>query len=183
MKENPLFLTSFYPRDYLWTKSNIERGRVFRSTLMPHRLSLFYTQIQKEKLPNEGIRRSRYLYLTVALVKKFTDGRQYLGTFSFHYHPTVSAVMEHRKRIGGQNIAFILSGGNIDGKFLTSILENIDERALYKSLSVSLSTYRLIFLYTFKSERTQNQQRKSINIYQCFCAVPSPLYLHRKDIR
>ena len=36
---------------------------------------------------------------------------------------TVAAVMEHRERIGGQNISLVLSGGNIDGKLLTSILE------------------------------------------------------------
>ncbi len=36
---------------------------------------------------------------------------------------TVAAVMEHRKRIGGENICLVLSGGNIDGKILTSILE------------------------------------------------------------
>lgn len=36
---------------------------------------------------------------------------------------TVAAIMEQRERIGGQNIALVLSGGNIDGKILTSILE------------------------------------------------------------
>lgn len=36
---------------------------------------------------------------------------------------TVAAVMEHKERIGGKNIALILSGGNIDGKLLASILE------------------------------------------------------------
>ncbi|EJP6472173.1 threonine/serine dehydratase [Clostridium sp. L74] len=36
---------------------------------------------------------------------------------------TVAAVMEHRERIGGKNVALVLSGGNIDGKLLTSILE------------------------------------------------------------
>lgn len=36
---------------------------------------------------------------------------------------TVAAVMEHRERIGGKNIALVLSGGNIDGKLLTSILK------------------------------------------------------------
>ncbi|EJE7234162.1 threonine/serine dehydratase [Clostridium botulinum] len=36
---------------------------------------------------------------------------------------TIAAVMEHRERIGGKNIALVLSGGNIDGKLLTSILE------------------------------------------------------------
>ena len=36
---------------------------------------------------------------------------------------TVATIMEHRERIGGQNIALILSGGNIDGKLLTFILE------------------------------------------------------------
>lgn len=36
---------------------------------------------------------------------------------------TVAAVMEHQEKIGGQNIALVLSGGNIDGKLLTSILE------------------------------------------------------------
>lgn len=36
---------------------------------------------------------------------------------------TVAAVMEHREQIGGKNIALVLSGGNIDGKLLTKILE------------------------------------------------------------
>jgi len=35
---------------------------------------------------------------------------------------TVAAVMEHQERIGGQNIALVLTGGNIDGTLLTSIL-------------------------------------------------------------
>lgn len=36
---------------------------------------------------------------------------------------TVAAVMEHREKIGGKNIALVLSGGNIDGELLTNILE------------------------------------------------------------
>lgn len=36
---------------------------------------------------------------------------------------TIAAVMEHRDKIGGKNIALVLSGGNIDGKLLISILE------------------------------------------------------------
>jgi len=35
---------------------------------------------------------------------------------------TIAAIMEHKEKIGGQNIALVLSGGNIDGKLLTSIL-------------------------------------------------------------
>jgi len=35
---------------------------------------------------------------------------------------TVAAIMEHREKIGGQNVALVLSGGNIDGKLLTSIM-------------------------------------------------------------
>jgi len=34
----------------------------------------------------------------------------------------VAAIMEHQKEIGGKNIALVLSGGNIDGSLLTSIL-------------------------------------------------------------
>ncbi len=36
---------------------------------------------------------------------------------------TVAAVMDFRERIGGKNIALVMSGGNIDGKMLCSILE------------------------------------------------------------
>ncbi|GAA0732683.1 threonine/serine dehydratase [Clostridium oceanicum] len=36
---------------------------------------------------------------------------------------TVAAVMEHKERIGGKNIALVLSGGNIDGETLTDILK------------------------------------------------------------
>lgn len=36
---------------------------------------------------------------------------------------TVAAVMDYRERIGGKNVALVLSGGNIDGNLLTSILE------------------------------------------------------------
>lgn len=36
---------------------------------------------------------------------------------------TVAAVMEHKERIGGKNIALVLSGGNIDGETLTHILK------------------------------------------------------------
>jgi len=35
---------------------------------------------------------------------------------------TVAAVMDYKERIGGKNIALVLSGGNIDGDLLTSIL-------------------------------------------------------------
>jgi threonine dehydratase len=35
---------------------------------------------------------------------------------------TVAAVMDYRERIGGENIALVLSGGNIDGDILTYIL-------------------------------------------------------------
>ncbi len=35
---------------------------------------------------------------------------------------TIAAVMEHKEQIGGQNIALVISGGNIDGKLLSSIL-------------------------------------------------------------
>lgn len=35
---------------------------------------------------------------------------------------TVAAVMDYKERIGGKNIALVLSGGNIDGEMLTSIL-------------------------------------------------------------
>ena len=36
---------------------------------------------------------------------------------------TVAAVMDHRERIGGRQIALVLSGGNIDGQMLASLLE------------------------------------------------------------
>lgn len=36
---------------------------------------------------------------------------------------TVAAVMDYPEQIGGKNIALVLSGGNIDGNLLTSILE------------------------------------------------------------
>lgn len=35
---------------------------------------------------------------------------------------TVAAVMDHGDRIGGTNIALVLSGGNIDGEFLTELM-------------------------------------------------------------
>ena len=35
---------------------------------------------------------------------------------------TLAAVMDYRERIGGKNIALVLSGGNIDGKILTELL-------------------------------------------------------------
>lgn len=35
---------------------------------------------------------------------------------------TVAAIMDQKDKIGGQNVALILSGGNIDGKLLTSIM-------------------------------------------------------------
>ncbi|WP_040978869.1 threonine ammonia-lyase [Oceanobacillus jeddahense] len=37
---------------------------------------------------------------------------------------TVAAVMDYRERIGGNNVALVLSGGNIDGEVLTYILSN-----------------------------------------------------------
>lgn len=37
---------------------------------------------------------------------------------------TVAAVMDYRERIGGENVALVLSGGNIDGEVLTHILSN-----------------------------------------------------------
>ena len=36
---------------------------------------------------------------------------------------TVAAVMDNRERIGGKQIALVLSGGNIDGQMLLSLLE------------------------------------------------------------
>ena len=36
---------------------------------------------------------------------------------------TVAAVMEHRKKIGGKNVALIISGGNIDGDLLCKMME------------------------------------------------------------
>ena len=36
---------------------------------------------------------------------------------------TVAAVMDNRERIGGGNVALVLSGGNIDGKLLLSLME------------------------------------------------------------
>ncbi|MBR1709985.1 MAG: threonine/serine dehydratase [Clostridia bacterium] len=36
---------------------------------------------------------------------------------------TVAAIMDNRERIGGRNIALVLSGGNIDGKLLLSLME------------------------------------------------------------
>lgn len=35
---------------------------------------------------------------------------------------TVAAIMDQKDKIGGQNVALVLSGGNIDGKLLTSIM-------------------------------------------------------------
>ena len=35
---------------------------------------------------------------------------------------TVAAVMAHREEVGGNNVALVISGGNIDGKLLTEIL-------------------------------------------------------------
>ncbi|WP_339317594.1 threonine/serine dehydratase [Paenibacillus sp. FSL R10-2734] len=35
---------------------------------------------------------------------------------------TVAAIMDYRERIGGTNIALVISGGNIDGEVLTTIL-------------------------------------------------------------
>jgi len=34
----------------------------------------------------------------------------------------VAAVMDYRERIGGKNIALVLSGGNIDGNVLCELL-------------------------------------------------------------
>ena len=36
---------------------------------------------------------------------------------------TLAAVMDHRERIGGKNIALVISGGNIDGKILKELLD------------------------------------------------------------
>lgn len=36
---------------------------------------------------------------------------------------TVAAVMDHRERVSGKNVALVLSGGNIDGKVLFSLME------------------------------------------------------------
>lgn len=36
---------------------------------------------------------------------------------------TVAAVMDCRERVGGKNVALVLSGGNIDGKVLLSLME------------------------------------------------------------
>ncbi len=35
---------------------------------------------------------------------------------------TLAAVMDHRERIGGKNIALVISGGNIDGELMTELL-------------------------------------------------------------
>lgn len=40
---------------------------------------------------------------------------------------TVAAVMDHREKIGGKNIALILSGGNIDGKVLAELMIRYQE--------------------------------------------------------
>jgi threonine dehydratase len=32
--------------------------------------------------------------------------------------------MEHKERIGGKNVALVMSGGNIDGDVLTKILSH-----------------------------------------------------------
>lgn len=34
----------------------------------------------------------------------------------------VAAIMEYKERIGGRNVALVLSGGNIDGNVLSDIL-------------------------------------------------------------
>lgn len=36
---------------------------------------------------------------------------------------TVAAVMDHRERIGGKRVALVVSGGNIDGDMLLSMME------------------------------------------------------------
>ncbi len=35
---------------------------------------------------------------------------------------TIAAVLDHSERVGGQNVALVISGGNIDGKVLTELL-------------------------------------------------------------
>ncbi len=42
---------------------------------------------------------------------------------------TVAAVMDFRERIGGKNVALVLSGGNIDGDVLYRLMENKDFNA------------------------------------------------------
>ena len=39
---------------------------------------------------------------------------------------TVAAVMDYRERIGGRNIALVLSGGNIDGEVLYRLMAHTD---------------------------------------------------------
>ena len=36
---------------------------------------------------------------------------------------TVAAVMDHRERVGGKNIALVMSGGNIDGDLMVKLLD------------------------------------------------------------
>ena len=35
---------------------------------------------------------------------------------------TVAAVMDNRDRVGGQNVALVMSGGNIDGELMVQLL-------------------------------------------------------------
>ena len=39
---------------------------------------------------------------------------------------TVAALMDHRDRIGGNNVALVLSGGNIDGALLTELMNKYE---------------------------------------------------------
>ena len=39
---------------------------------------------------------------------------------------TVAALMDHRDRIGGKNVALVLSGGNIDGALLTELMNQYE---------------------------------------------------------
>ena len=39
---------------------------------------------------------------------------------------TVAALMDHRDRIGGKNVALVLSGGNIDGALLTELMNKYE---------------------------------------------------------
>ena len=35
---------------------------------------------------------------------------------------TIAAVMDYRERVGGKNVALVISGGNIDGDLMTQLL-------------------------------------------------------------
>ena len=41
---------------------------------------------------------------------------------------TVAAVQDFRERIGGKNVALVISGGNIDGIMLLDLMEKYNER-------------------------------------------------------